>query len=299
METEKGLVTLTCNRCKLGSWDGPAQFDAHGLPMLALGYPLFVTIRAIEAGCVYDKRKVATYWIMFSLIYLFENVFAKFLEWVPLWSYLRLVFMCWLVIPHLNGAFYLYQNLVHPYLQFKLPNAIIQLCAEWHKILKNHSVSINNETFLAVAESCLDENDSLIASKPECNEGGQILGDDIQEMECTAKCNAVESIQIENISTSAIQVISKPVIPAVAILPATSSLAVFQTRWTCEICEVTVRSELTLQSHLRGRKHRAEAMLWCTFCNLRVSGEIDMIAHLKGKRHLTKLQETFTNSGAS
>ncbi|KAH0768333.1 hypothetical protein KY285_004204 [Solanum tuberosum] len=236
-------------------------------PMLALGYPLFVTIRAMEAGCVYDKRKVATYWLIFSLIYLFENVFAKFLEWVPLWSYLRLVFMCWLVIPQLNGAFYLYQNLVYPYLQFKLPNAIIQLCAEWLKILKNHSVSINNETFLAVAESCLDENDSLIASK------------------------------IENISTSAIQVISKPVIPAVAILPDTSStLAVFQTRWTCEICEVTVSSELTLQSHLRGRKHRAEAMLWCTFCNLRVSGEIDMIAHLKGKRHLTKLQETFTNS---
>ncbi|KAK4739836.1 hypothetical protein R3W88_003533 [Solanum pinnatisectum] len=270
-------------------------------PMLALGYPLFVTVRAIEAGSVYDKRKVGTYWLIFSLIYLFENIFAKFLEWVPLWSYLRLVFMCWLVIPQLNGAFYLYQNLVHPYLLFKLPNAITQLCAscsEWLKKLKKHSVAINKETFLAVAESCLDENDSLIASKPECNEGGQILGD-IQEMECTAKCNAVESNQIENTSISAIQVISKPVMPAVAILPDTSSLAVFQTRWTCEICQVTVRSELTLQSHLRGRKHRAEAMLWCTFCNLRVSGEIDMIAHLKGKRHLAKLQETFTNSGAS
>lgn len=107
-------------------------------------------------------------------------------------------------------------------------------------------------------------------------------------------------LQIENISTSALQVISKPVIPAVAILPDTAStLAVFQTRWACEICQVTVSSELTLQSHLRGRKHRAEAMLWCTFCNLRVSGEIDMIAHLKGKRHLAKLQETLTNSGAS
>ncbi|KAG5625365.1 hypothetical protein H5410_010583 [Solanum commersonii] len=256
------LVSVTIACINLLAW-----------PMLALGYPLFVTIRAIEAGCVYDKRKVATYWLIFSLIYLFENIFAKFLE-VPLWSYLRLVFMCWLVIPQLNGAFYLYQNLVHPYLQFKLPNAIIQLCAEWLKILKNHS--------------------------PECNKCCQILGDDIQEMECTAKCNAVESNQIENISTSPIQVISKPVMPAVAILPDTAStLAVFQTRWTCEICQVTVSSELTLQSHLRGRKHRAEAMLWCTFCNLRVSGEIDMIAHLKGKRHLAKLQETLTNSGAS
>uniref|UniRef100_A0A3Q7ERJ9 C2H2-type domain-containing protein n=1 Tax=Solanum lycopersicum TaxID=4081 RepID=A0A3Q7ERJ9_SOLLC len=197
-------VTIVC--IKLLAW-----------PMLSLGYPLFVTIRAIEAGSVYDKRKVATYWI-----------------------------------------------------QFKLPNAITHLCSEWLKKLKKHSVSINKETFLAVAESCLDENDSLIANK------------------------------IENISTSAIQVLSKPVIPAVAICPDTSSsLAVFQSRWTCEICQVTVRSELTLQSHLRGRKHRAEAMLWCTFCNLRVSGEIDMIAHLKGKRHLAKLQETYTDSETS
>ncbi|TMX03228.1 hypothetical protein EJD97_017514 [Solanum chilense] len=250
-------VTIVC--IKLLAW-----------PMLSLGYPLFVTIRAIEAGSVYDKRKVATYWIVFFLISLFENVFAKFVEWVFLWWYLRSLFMCWLVIPQLNGAFYLYKNFVHPYLQFKLPNAIIQLCFEWLKKLKKHSLSINKETFLAVAESCLDENDSLIANK------------------------------IENISTSAIQVLNKPVIPAVAILPDTSSsLAVFQSRWTCEICQVTVRSELTLQSHLRGRKHRAEAMLWCTFCNLRVSGEIDMIAHLKGKRHLAKLQETYTDSGAS
>ncbi|XP_055816073.1 HVA22-like protein c [Solanum dulcamara] len=276
-------------------------------PILALGYPLFVTIRAIETGCVYDKRKVVIYWIIFSFVYLFEHVFAKFLVWVPLWSYLRLIFICWLVIPQLNGAFYLYQNFLHP---LKLSLAITQFfatCSKWFKKLKE-------ESFLSVAMSHLEEKGSesqekLIASKPECNEGGQILGE-IQVMECTAKCNAAASnqvgtidenlLQTENKTRAATQVISKPAIPAIAKLPDTfSPQTVFQTRWTCEICKVTVSSELTLKSHLRGKKHRAEAKLWCTFCNLRVSGEIDMIAHLKGKRHLAKLLETFANAGAT
>lgn len=276
-------------------------------PMLALGYPIYVSIRTIETGSMYDKRKVATYWIIFSLIYLLEHVLDELLKWGPLWSYLRLIFICWLVIPQLNGAFCLYQYLIHPYLQFKPPLAISQFyatCSEWFKKLKKDS-SIKKETILAVAESYLEDNGSgslekLIASKPECNEGGQNSGE-IQVMECTgtAKCVAAESNQIENQTSSGIQVVSKPAIPAIAKLPDTSSLPVPQTRWTCEICGVTVSSELTLQSHVRGKKHRAQAKLWCDFCKLRMSGEIDMIAHLKGKRHLAKLQETFAEAGAS
>ncbi|MCD7457447.1 hypothetical protein HAX54_035095 [Datura stramonium] len=108
---------------------------------------------------------------------------------------------------------------------------------------------MKKDTFLAVAESYLEENGSvplakLIASK-----------------------------------------VSKPAIPAIAKLPDTSSLQVFQTSWTCEICNDGL-PELTLLLHLRGKRHMAESKLWCAFCNLRCSSEIDMISHLKGKRQL-------------
>ncbi|KAK4378556.1 hypothetical protein RND71_000418 [Anisodus tanguticus] len=187
-------------------------------PILSLGYPLYISIQAIETGSM-----------------------------VLVWSYLRLIFICWLVIPQLNGEFYLYQNLVHPYLQFKLPDAVTQFYASCSKLFeKLKDSSIDKETFLAVAK--------LTGSKV-----GNIDED---------------AFQIENKTSSAIQV-------------------------ECDICEVTVFSEMTLQSHLRGKRHRAEANLWCTLCNLRCSGEIDMIAHLKGKRHLAKLQESFANAGAS
>ncbi|KAJ8572480.1 hypothetical protein K7X08_008991 [Anisodus acutangulus] len=101
------------------------------------------------------------------------------------------------------------------------------------------------------------------------------------------KCDASESnqvgnidevaFQIENKTSSAIQVISEPAIPAKLLL-----FFFFSFSFSFSF----FFSELTLQSHLRGKRHRAEAKLWCTLCNLRCSGEIDMIAHLKGKRHL-------------
>ncbi|KAK4340072.1 hypothetical protein RND71_041534 [Anisodus tanguticus] len=260
-----------------------------GRSVIALAYPLYVSIRAIETSSMYDKKKLVTYWIVLSFIYLFEHILEKLLEWVPVWSYLRLIFICWLVIPQLNGAFYLYQNFIHPHLQFKLANAITQFyatCSEWFEKLKKDSF-IKKETFLAVAENYLEDNVSESLEK--------LTG---------SKAESIDEnlLQIENKTSSDIQVISKTVIPESAKLfklPGTFSLQVVQTRWTCEICEVTVSSELTLQSHLRGKRHRAKAKLWCTFCKLRCSGEIDVIAHLKGKRHLEMLKKSFANAGAS
>ncbi|PHU10300.1 hypothetical protein BC332_22160 [Capsicum chinense] len=165
-------------------------------------------------------------------------------------------------MPQLNGASYLYQNLVYPYWQFKLHHAFTQFCATCSEWFEN----LNEDSYFKLEENGSATLENLIASK------------------------------VENKTSSALQVISKPAIPK---LPDTSSssLPLLHNRWTCEICEVRVSSELTLQSHIRGKRHRAEARLWCDFCNLRVSGEIDMIAHLNGKRHLAKLQ-AFASAGA-
>ncbi|XP_075104654.1 uncharacterized protein LOC107773175 [Nicotiana tabacum] len=300
-----GLVTVTLQCMDYLAW-----------PILALGYPLYVSIRTIETGSKHDLRKLVAYWIIFSFIHLLEQVFEKL---VPLWSYIRLVAIFWLVIPQFDGAFYFYQNIILPCLQVKLLDVNLYTITEWFNELKKDSI-IKKEKFLSVAERSFEENESepqakLTASKiskPECNGDGLALGE-IEVMECIAKGDAAELnqvgsmvenvVEIEKKAGSAIEVYEATIRASAEVikLPETCFIQKFQTRWSCAICQVTNSSEQNLQAHLRGKRHRAEAKLWCNFCSLRCSGEIDMIAHLKGRKHLAKLQESFAaaNTGAS
>ncbi|GFP88916.1 hva22-like protein a [Phtheirospermum japonicum] len=50
------------------------------------------------------------------MITLFELTFAKLIEWLPLWSYVKLIFTYRLVIPYFSGAAYVYEQYVRPYL---------------------------------------------------------------------------------------------------------------------------------------------------------------------------------------
>ncbi|KAL6347743.1 hypothetical protein AAG906_026272 [Vitis piasezkii] len=82
-----------------------ACFDILAWPLFALGYPLCASIRAIETNSISDFRKLVAYWVLFSLISLFDHAFAKLLEWVPFWPYIKLMVICWLVIRQFDGSF--------------------------------------------------------------------------------------------------------------------------------------------------------------------------------------------------
>jgi len=82
-----------------------------------------------------------------------------------------------------------------------------------------------------------------------------------------------------------------------------------QKSWTCALCLVTTSNEKTLNSHLNGRKHKANCELAlkaitlreepfrrinskiiCIVCNVLISSEEYMASHLIGKKHLSKIQ---------
>lgn len=91
------------------------NFDVLAGPVVSLAYPLYASIRAIETKSSQDDRQWLTYWILYSMITLFELTFAKLIEWIPLWSYMKLVATCWLVIPYFSGATYVYEHYVRPF----------------------------------------------------------------------------------------------------------------------------------------------------------------------------------------
>ncbi|KAM3375609.1 putative protein isoform X1 [Capsicum galapagoense] len=174
-----GLLRLTLHLMDFLAW-----------PALALGYPLCASIRAIETGSKYHMRKLVTYWTIFSFISLFEHLFEKLIQWIPLWPHIKLITICWLAIPQFNGACYLYQILIRPYFLVKWHDSISQFNSSCYVYLRllclclsvnlqtvtdwfnkpMEDPSLKNETFLVVAERHLAENGSdalekLIANK--------------------------------------------------------------------------------------------------------------------------------------
>ncbi|KZV14610.1 hypothetical protein F511_42305 [Dorcoceras hygrometricum] len=93
-----------------------SNFDVLAGPVVSLVYPLYASVRAIETKSPVDDQQWLTYWVLYSMITLFELTFAKLIEWIPLWHYIKLIFTCWLVIPYFCGAAYVYEHYVRPYL---------------------------------------------------------------------------------------------------------------------------------------------------------------------------------------
>lgn len=74
----------------------------------------YASIRAIETKSRADDQQWLTYWVLYSLITLFELTFFKVIEWFPIWPYAKLIATCWLVLPQFNGAAYVYKHYVRP-----------------------------------------------------------------------------------------------------------------------------------------------------------------------------------------
>ncbi|KAM7269836.1 hypothetical protein ACFE04_025333 [Oxalis oulophora] len=101
------------------------NFHLLAWPMLSLVYPLYASVRAIETKSHVDDKQWLTYWILYSMLTLFELTFATPLQWIPIWPYAKLILTCWLVIPYFTGAAFVYEHYLRPF--FINPHATINI----------------------------------------------------------------------------------------------------------------------------------------------------------------------------
>ncbi|KAE9597095.1 hypothetical protein Lalb_Chr16g0383011 [Lupinus albus] len=137
--------------------------DHFAWPLVALGYPLCASIQAIETDSYTETRNLISYWILFSLIYLFEFAFMRLLQWVQFWPYIKLMVIFWLIIPDFGRSSSVYSHLVHSSISLK-PQAVISRLKNWKKLF------VKKQDFLQHAERFIEENGTealakLIASK--------------------------------------------------------------------------------------------------------------------------------------
>ncbi|KAK0586376.1 hypothetical protein LWI29_005861 [Acer saccharum] len=128
------------------------NFDVLAGPVVSLVYPLYASVRAIETKSPVDDQQWLTYWVLYSMITLIELTFAKVIEWLPIWSYAKLIFTCWLVIPYFSGAAYVYEHFVRPI--FVNPEKTINI---WYVPRKKDGLG-KKDDILTAAEKYIQEN---------------------------------------------------------------------------------------------------------------------------------------------
>ncbi|OAY84841.1 HVA22-like protein a [Ananas comosus] len=129
------------------------NFDVLAGPVITLLYPLYASVKAIETKTPVDDQQWLTYWVLYSLITLFELTFAKVIEWLPFWSYMKLIFNCWLVLPYFNGAAYVYQNFVRPMFVKQVQETV----NVWY-VPRKKSIFTKPDDFLFAVEKFIEEN---------------------------------------------------------------------------------------------------------------------------------------------
>ncbi|KAL5747427.1 hypothetical protein ACOSP7_024430 [Xanthoceras sorbifolium] len=129
------------------------NFDVLAGPVVSLVYPLYASVRAIETKSPVDDQQWLTYWVLYSMITLFELTFAKVIEWIPIWPYAKLIFTCWLVIPYFSGAAYVYEHFVRPF----FVNPGTKTINIWYVPRKKDAVT-KKDDILTAAEKYIAEN---------------------------------------------------------------------------------------------------------------------------------------------
>ncbi|XP_021300003.1 uncharacterized protein LOC110428333 isoform X2 [Herrania umbratica] len=237
------------------------RFDALAWPLFALGYPLRASIQAIEADSSSDCKKLVTYWVIFSLISLFEHAFMGLLQWLPFWPYMKLTLVGWLMIPRFDGALYVYDNFVHPCVYVDMQTII-----NWFKKQQEFFL---NDNFLAEADKYVKANgpealEKLIATESKGREPSK-LQREIKPAQVTEEKETAAVDLIPETEPSAAQTQFKMSAAARSEikeatcwdLPEIPSDKQVQKEWTCAMCQVTTSCEKNLNMHLQGRRHRA------------------------------------------
>ncbi|WJX46495.1 hypothetical protein P8452_33293 [Trifolium repens] len=124
-------------------------------PFLALVYPMCASVQAIETDSYEKTKHLISYWILLSLIYLFEYAFMTHLLWFQPWLYIKLMIIFWLTIPDFGRASYVYDNLIR---------SMKPQIDTWRKCF------VEKDNFIMHAERYMKENGSealekLIANK--------------------------------------------------------------------------------------------------------------------------------------
>jgi len=83
--------------------------------IFGFAYPAYMSFKAIDSSDPIDDTQWLTYWVVFSLFSISENLFSFLVSWIPFYYIIKCGFFLWLYHPKFMGAGLVYNKVVKPY----------------------------------------------------------------------------------------------------------------------------------------------------------------------------------------
>ena len=80
--------------------------------IICVGYPMFMSVYALENEAMDDDKQWLTYWIIFGIFSIIDQFAGFILGLIPFYHILKMGFLIWLFHPGTLGAKTLYYSIV-------------------------------------------------------------------------------------------------------------------------------------------------------------------------------------------
>ncbi|KAJ5438732.1 uncharacterized protein N7458_009730 [Penicillium daleae] len=84
--------------------------------VITILFPIFASYKALRSADPSQLAPWLMYWVVLSVVLLVESWTVFIIGWFPFYSWIRLFFLCYLVLPQTQGARLIYQDYVDPFL---------------------------------------------------------------------------------------------------------------------------------------------------------------------------------------
>eukprot|EP00092_Neocalanus_flemingeri_P034329 GFUD01037336.1.p1 GENE.GFUD01037336.1~~GFUD01037336.1.p1 ORF type:complete len:300 (+),score=77.95 GFUD01037336.1:202-1101(+) len=125
-------------------------------------YPAYYSFKAVKTKNVKEYVHWMTYWIVFALITLTEEVSDLFLSfWFPFYYECKILLLVWLLSPATRGSFFLYRQVIHPTLNNR-EEEIDDFVKRWKEQSLKYTRACAQKMTTAVIETALAGGGGLV-----------------------------------------------------------------------------------------------------------------------------------------
>lgn len=82
------------------------------IDIVGFGYPFYMSLKAIETDDLDDDKQWLTYWIVFVLFKITENIADALVSFIPFYMFIKIGFLVWCCHPSFKGATLVYDAII-------------------------------------------------------------------------------------------------------------------------------------------------------------------------------------------